>query len=723
MEEFLELHGFITFYKYQNEQTNYRIALFKIDDNLQERVITIVGYFPKFNKDERLTVNGFFSKHEKYGLQFNVTNIIKDLPTSEEMVVRFLSSSKFKKVGKSTAKKIYDLLKEETISTLINDEAIYEQLISLKIITDKQKDSLIFGLKDFTYNSDIVQLLINYGLSLKNIMKIESVYKDRIDDILKINPYQIVIDIDGIGFKTIDKMALNMGIDIKDKRRVKAAILYCISFGCHSRGDTYLFINDIQRYINQLIKIDTDLFNECLNDLINEKYVIVDDEKYYHYSLYYAEETIAHKLKPLIKRKIDVDFLPYIDNIIAEIENESGIKYTDEQIQTLKEALQHGLVIITGGPGTGKTTILDALLKIYKKGYNQDINISLCAPTGRASKRMSILTNTYACTVHRLLKWDLHSNTFSINEENPIYVDVLIIDEFSMVDTLLFSALLKGVVNVSQIILIGDDGQIPSVGAGNLLYDLLQIEKVKSLKLNKIFRQAAGSSIISLAHDIRYNNLTENYVFGDDVRFYNITSIQAPKQIVKIISVALAQGYDMDDIQVIVPMYANVAGIDNINSTIQDFINPYEEDKEQISVGHQIFRLHDRVLQLKNQPEDDIFNGDIGYIIDIDLDDEKVFVDFEGNVVEYSKQLLTNLTLAYAISVHKSQGSEFKTVLMCVFKEYGHMLNKKLIYTAVSRAKQNLIILGNYQTFMYKSVLEEKRTRNTSLVNRIEEIL
>ncbi len=723
MEEVITLQGFITFYKYQNDETGYKIALFKIDDNLQERVITIVGYFPTFNKEDILVAKGVFNKHPRYGLQFQVLEINKQLPTSETMIVRFLSSSNFKKVGKSTAQKIYNYLKEDTIFALINQPEIYTYLIENKIINELQKESLQAGLRQYDFTSNAIQLLLRHGLSLKNIMKIESVYKDQVENVIHLNPYQIIIDIDGIGFKTIDKLALNLGIDICDPRRIKAGILYVISTLSHRSGDTYLFIEDIKKGLNSLINIEEKLFNQCLNELIEEKFVMVEDNKYYHYSLWNAEECISAKLKPFIKRRIDVDFIHDFDYIIAEIESENGISYTIEQKESILEALQHGLFIITGGPGTGKTTILDALIKVYKKGYGNDLTISLCAPTGRASKRMSLLTNTYACTIHRFLKWDLHSNTFSKNETDPISTDILIVDEFSMVDTLLFSALLKGITNVSQIILVGDDGQIPSVGAGNLLYDLLQIPQIAALKLNKIFRQENGSAIIQLAHDIRYNHLDEFYSFEDDIRFYNISNIEAPQRIIEIIHAALKQGYALEDIQVIIPMYANVAGIDNINRTIQDFVNPKSEDKPEMGCGHQILRLYDRVLQLKNQPEDDIFNGDIGYIIDVDEEKEILVVDFDGNIVEYNKTTLPNLTLAYAISVHKSQGSEFKIVIMCVFKDYGMMLNKKLIYTAVSRAKKNLIILGNYQTFLYKSTIEERRVRNTTLKQKLEKIL
>ncbi len=722
-EEIVKLEGFIIFYKYENADTGYKIALFKIDDNLQERVITIVGYFPKFNKEDRLFVVGNFIKHPRYGMQLEVTEINVMLPTEEKMIVRFLSSSKFNKIGKSTASKIYKELGNDCISILINSPETYDILISKKIINSKQATSLQNGLSDYDYTSSSIQMLIKHGFSMKNIMKIESVYKDKIDVVLQANPYQIVIDIDGIGFKTIDKLALSLGMELTDKRRIKAAILYSLQNTCHSRGDTYISYLLLKRGLYQLVTVEDDFFDDCLNELIEEKYIILEDNRYYHYLLYKAEIDIANKLYPYLIRDIHVDFEDNLDDIIHEIEQEDGITYTIEQINSLKEALKHGLFIITGGPGTGKTTILDALIKIYKKGYRNELSISLLAPTGRASKRMSMLANHYACTIHRFLKWDLHSNTFVKNENNPVKTDIIIIDEFSMVDTILFASLLKGVTGVSQIILIGDDGQLPSVGAGNLLYDLLSIPHIPSLKLTKIFRQAKGSSIIKLAHDIRYNQLTDDYKFKDDIRFYNIKNTEISDRIISIIKVAINQGFDIDEIQVIIPVYAAIAGIDNMNQTIQDFVNPKSIDKPEIRVGHQLFRLYDRVLQLKNQPEDDIYNGDIGHIIDINKENETITVNFDGNIVEYNKNMYTNLTLAYAISVHKSQGSEFEIVIMGAFKEYGSMFNKKLIYTAVSRAKKLLIILGNLETFIKCSKAEDKTTRNTTLKLRILDLL
>ena len=723
-EDIVTLEGFITFYKFENDSNGYRIALFKIDDNKQERTITIVGYFPHFSKNDALVVKGNVIRHKKFGLQVEVQEIYKKLPTSQENIIRFLSSSQFKGIGAKTASKIYDYLKDDCISILVNKPDIYEELVQNNIIKENNIESLKQGLRNFDFTSNAYQILLKHGFSMKNIMKAESTYGDDLDKIINENPYRMIIDIEGIGFKSVDKIALSMGYKEDDKRRVKSAIIYSLNNYCHASGNTYVSLEEIYSGINKLIKIDNDLFLQYIEELINEGMIVKHDEKFYYYNFYYAEKNIAKNLKPFINRKLNLRMLDlHFEEMINVIQEDEGIAYSQEQIEAIYEACSSGLYIITGGPGTGKTTILKAILKMLKMLYGEDANISLCAPTGRASKRMSMLSGHYACTIHRLLKWDLHSNSFAYNANNKLKTDVIIIDEFSMVDTLLFEALLIGTISVSQIIIIGDDGQIPSVGAGNLLHDLLKIDSIKSKLLSKIYRQTDDSSIVDLAYCIRNTKLNEEFKFSKDVSFLRLKNTQAPTAIVDILSKLFDRGLTFDDIQIIIPMYGNVAGIDNINSAIQQWYNPKSEYSSEIRVNHQVFRIGDRVLQLKNQPEDDIFNGDIGIITDIDLDNEEIVVEFDVGEVIYPKNMHSNLTLAYAISIHKSQGSEFDYVIMCVFNDYGFMLNKQLIYTGITRAKKTLLLLGDYKTFIQKSARENINLRKTSLIERINEEL
>ena len=411
---------------------------------------------------------------------------------------------------------------------------------------------------------------------------------------------------------------------------------------------------------------------------------------------------------------------------IENIEDELHIEYEKIQKQAFHNFFLHPFSIITGGPGTGKTTIVQGLISLYKKYYPLD-TIALCAPTGRASKRLSeICQNVKVSTIHSLLHWDLESNTFLKNEKELLDCDLLVIDEFSMVDQQLFQALLKSAKLVKKILLIGDENQLASVGCGSVLKDLITSSLFPLTRLEKIFRQKEGSDVITLAHEINEENVTV-LEQGNDIAFFSCENYEVKDILIPIVSNALEKGYSIKDIQVLAPMYGGVAGIDALNNTLQKVLNPQDGYKDEIKVGYRVFRVGDKILQLKNQPDENVYNGDIGEIIAIEYADENalsknvILADFDGNFVEYSGEQISNITHAYCISIHKAQGSEYPIVIMPVVKDYAFMLSKRLLYTGVTRAKKSLVLLGSKEVFLKYIHLQERHIRKTTLKKHILE--
>ena len=443
--------------------------------------------------------------------------------------------------------------------------------------------------------------------------------------------------------------------------------------------------------------------------------------------MYEAEVNISNYLKMRINHDDENIDVSRVDQLLQDFEKNQGITYAKKQKEALFYFLKSSVMILTGGPGTGKSTIVHALLKIYTSLYPED-RIGLVAPTGRAAKRLTELTGIEACTIHRLLKWDLHTNTFAINKTNPLDINVLIIDEFSMVDCLLLSKLFDAGRNIDKILFIGDYYQLPSVAPGNVLKDLIEAG-VKTIELDEIFRQAKDSGIIQLAHHIINNEIDDIDLFSQyqDINFFPMLNYDVIKNVKTIVNKALEEGYDTSDIQVLAPMYHGVAGIDALNDALQDVFNPKDQCVDSYKIGRIEYRIGDKILQLKNRVDDNVFNGDIGILIDICRKDnfeylqDTLIVDFDGNIVEYTSQNFNTITLAYCMSIHKSQGNEFKIVIMPVLSDYYIMLRRNLLYTAITRAKQSLFILGDAKAFMHGLHNYQDNRRKTTLKLRFED--
>ena len=595
-------------------------------------------------------------------------------------------------------------------------------------MTEKRRDLIYEVLTNSDYDQEVMQFFMGHGISLKNLGLIQAFYKEKTLEVLQNNPYQLIEDIDGIGFKTADELALKTGGTLDNPHRIKAAIVYSIKQYGFNTGSTYCLIEEIIKTFKQLIySIEENVFYEYLDELIDNGLIIKEDERYYYHEMYEAEVNISNYLKMRINHDDENIDVSRVNQLLQDFEKNQGITYAKKQKEALFYFLKSSVMILTGGPGTGKSTIVHALLKIYTSLYPED-RIGLVAPTGRAAKRLTELTGIEACTIHRLLKWDLHTNTFAINKTNPLDINVLIIDEFSMVDCLLLSKLFDAGRNIDKILFIGDYYQLPSVAPGNVLKDLIEAG-VKTIELDEIFRQAKDSGIIQLAHHIINNEIDDIDLFSQyqDINFFPMLNYDVIKNVKTIVNKALEEGYDTSDIQVLAPMYHGVAGIDALNDALQDVFNPKDQCVDSYKIGRIEYRIGDKILQLKNRVDDNVFNGDIGILIDICRKDnfeylqDTLIVDFDGNIVEYTSQNFNTITLAYCMSIHKSQGNEFKIVIMPVLSDYYIMLRRNLLYTAITRAKQSLFILGDAKAFMHGLHNYQDNRRKTTLKLRFED--
>ncbi|MFQ6791959.1 MAG: ATP-dependent RecD-like DNA helicase [Thomasclavelia sp.] len=714
--------GYIRKVRFYNEPSNYLVASIEVEQ--EDKLITMTGYLNNFNDYDKYEFTGDYVIHPKYGKQFKLTGCRIIYAKENDELIKYLSSPLFKGIGKTLASEIVNTLGEDCIEKIKADK---HSLDIVRGMSEKRRETIYETLTNSDYDQEVMQFFMGHGISLKNLGLIQAHYQEKTLDVLQHNPYQLIEDIDGIGFKTADELAIKIGGSLDAPDRIKAAIIYSIKQHGFNTGSTYCLLDDIKRVFNKNIyNIDDNTFYQYLDELVSEELVVLKDNRYYYYEMDEAENNIANYLKQKMMQADEMIDDKEIDQMLEDLEKKLGIQYASKQKEAVRYFLKSSCMILTGGPGTGKTTIVLALLKIYKQVFPED-RIGLVAPTGRAAKRLSELTGLTASTIHRLLKWDLHSNVFAVNENNPLDLDVLIIDEFSMVDTLLLHKVFLAGKKIRKVLFIGDYHQLPSVAPGNLLHDLIKAG-IKTIELDEIFRQSQDSGIVQLAHHIINDQITDNQLFDQysDINFITCANYDVVKNVKTIVKKALDEGYDANDIQVLVPMYQGVAGIDALNDALQDVFNPVNEDTLVYRIGRKEYRVGDKILQLKNRPDDEVFNGDIGTLIDICLKDnfeylqDTLIVDFDGNIIEYTSNDFNTITHAYCMSIHKSQGNEFKIVIMAVLSDYYVMLKRNLLYTAITRCKQALFILGDFKAFMYGLHNFQDSRRKTSLIERFE---
>ena len=551
-------------------------------------------------------------------------------------------------------------------------------------------------------------------------MIVYNFYKNKTKNIIDTNIYQIIEDIYNMNFKKIDTIALKNGLAKDSPIRVEATIVYIMNELSNAYGHSYYFKEELLTYLPRVLgqNITEELFLTSLDNLEKNLRIVRKEEKYYLKEMYEAETLITKRFRMLSHEEDKV--IKDIDLKIKELEKLLGITYNEQQFLAIKNSILKKFIIITGGPGTGKTTIMKGVTELYrtinKLGYSElQEKIALLAPTGRAAKRMSESTLLKASTIHRFLKWQKETNKFQVNEYNKSRVEFVIIDEASMIDTYLMANLLKGISANCKIVLVGDDHQLPSVGPGQVLHDLIESNSLEKVELTELYRQGKDSNILSLAYDIRQGKVNEKiFNIGEDLTFIKSTPDQVIDNILEITDTYKDLSYK--DFQILCPMYKTIAGIDEINKHVQNRINKKSKNKKELPYGDVIYREEDKVLQLTNMPDENVYNGDIGIIKEIKTSPKKeIIIDFDGNIVKYTPSNFANFRLAYAISIHKAQGSEFDVVVIPIVKNFNKMLYRKLIYTGITRSKKKLYLIGDLASLNYAVSNDNADIRRTTI--------
>lgn len=733
---------------FHNEENLYnvtRIRIKKTNLEIEDKETVVTGYFPKLNEDEVYTFYGDFKEHPKFGLQFHVEQFKKELPQSRQGVVQYLSSDLFHGIGKKTAENIVNALGERAIFRILQNESVLKEVPRLS--ADKA-EALVTQLREHQGLEEVMVKLTDLGFGPQLSMKIFQAYKQEALEIVQNNPYQLVEDIQGIGFSRADELGKRLGMATNHPDRLRAGILYVIEQECNQMGHVYVTADQLYGKTAELLRksrhenlSEMDLTRE-VDALKADKKLIIQDEKIYFPPLFYAEKGLVKAIQKIMAQTQYEEQFPESEFLLAlgELEERLDVQYAPSQRKGIQTALMSPMLLLTGGPGTGKTTVIKGIVELYAELHGCSLNpgdykkdeafpVLLVAPTGRAAKRMSEATGLPAVTIHRLLKWNGQEG-FDHNEENPIDGKLLIVDEVSMVDLWLAHQLFKSLPANLQVILVGDEDQLPSVGPGQVLKDLLSSEVVPTVRLTDVYRQAEGSSIIDLAHEIKKGKLPEDLSRQQgDRSFIRCQGQHITNVVQQVCGNALKKGYTAKDIQVLAPMYKGPAGIDKLNEVLQELFNPASEQRRELKHGDITYRVGDKVLQLVNQPDSNVFNGDMGEIVSVFFAKENtekqdmLVISYEGNEVTYTKQDFNQITHAYCCSIHKSQGSEFPIVVLPIVKSYYRMLRRNLLYTAVTRSKQFLILCGEDEAFQLGVSRNEDSVRQTNLQPLLRESL
>lgn len=706
---------------YKNEMNGYIVGLMRIKEaSLSEynnKVITFTGTFHELKIKTNYVFQGEFVSHPKYGNQFVVSTYDVAIPTDKEELVNFFSSDLFP-IGEKTADKIVSKLGVNAIDMINNDPSC---LMGIPRLSADKIEKIRKVLSEYKNTSSVIVELAKMGFNTKNAISILKKYGINAVDKVRDNIYSVNDFLD-VPFSDLDNIAKNNGYSLNDSRRLEALTIYLMNAVTFNNGDTYSSISELYEEIKKYTdNLDISAFEYVLICLNKKGLVKIKNDKYYLSTLYDAELDICDRiclLNNMERRK-----LPSLDKKINEMEKKNGINYDESQKIAISNAINNNLTIITGGPGTGKTTIIKCVLQLLLDIYKIDTDkIALLAPTGRAARKLCETTNIKAMTIHRYLKWDKESNTFLINSDTPNSPSYVIVDESSMIDTVLLASLFRGTSESAKFIFVGDYYQLPSVSQGQVLKDLIDSECLDVVKLNFLYRQSEGSYINNLAHDIKNKEIDSGFLsIRDDYNFIECDKSDILRIIHDITLRAIEHGYNSDDIQVLAPLYKGEVGIDNLNKMLRELLNPTDKKKNEYLSGDILYREGDKILQLVNDYDNNISNGDIGYIESIISKNKKteITINYDGTRVTYMPKDLINIMHGYAISVHKSQGGEFPLVIIPFTNSFKRMLYNKLIYTAVTRAKEKLILVGDSKSFLdgvRNDYIENRKTTLKDLI-------
>ena len=702
---------------YESNNGPYKVGIFKVretnDEDMKEYVNKVIGFtgsFAEVNMDVDYILYGRLVEHPKYGTQFEVLNYEIKAPSDLDSLVLYLSSGMFKGIGAKTAKRIVERFGSDTIKIIKEN---YQDVATVSGMTITKAKRMHDKIVENEYNQDLILKLNGLGFSVREAIDLITVYGNKLNSVIEENIYDLV---EYITFDKLDLMFLKEN-DEMDKRRIEALILHNIYTSCYESGDTLILKDELFIKMKRCFRgvFSAEEYLKYIDSLAMKAKIVLFNEYVTLSDFYNTEKSILMDINRIndIKTNIKTD---KIDTYISEYEKINNITFNDDQKEAIKGAIENNFFIITGGPGTGKTTIIKAIVMILKDILDlSHEDIALLAPTGRASKRMAESVGAPAYTIHKYLKWNKETESFLIDEYNKSNEKIVIVDESSMIDIFLFSSLLKGLKLNVKLILVGDANQLPSIGPGDLLNDLLHISTIKNKYLNTIYRVKEGSYITYLANDIKnrkhFDKFPTNY---SDFKFIESSDDDIKKYLDEIVNKAVEKGIHSENFQVLAPMYKGINGIDSLNSMMASIFNP---ESEKFVIGDKYYRINDKVIQLVNDVDNNVYNGDIGYIRDIYYLDKKMVVeiDYSGNVVEYKSGEFDKFNLAYAVSIHKSQGSEYANVVIILARSFNRMFYNKLIYTAVTRAKSSLIILGSIDS-LNKSVLTNYgANRNTYL--------